>query len=281
MQFSSTFWICSVWRDTKSPPWWQIMIEMWQKQNSLVHLTQTHTHTHTDRTHLCQGHLTQRDLSGRISMSPRWSGPPAWGHLLSVAGVQKSYISRIFNCINFSNPPMMVSPYLNNAMSVLLTLTRVPLSSSLLFGSLFAGLLPNLVGLFPNFSSSDSFSFSFQSSSLSVSTFRWLDNVTIDDQLDQADQLDQVHLPPLGRKLDRHPSPWLVCPWKHQLYNCNDFSSQYNNLKHRKNCKCCPVSLLIVRSQRLSWIQVLNCQNCNQCLKGNKSPGFRLSLSQW
>ena len=31
--------------------------------------------------------------------------------------------------------------------------------------------------------------------------------------------------------------------------------------RHRKNCECCPVSLLIVRSERLSWIQVLNCQN--------------------
>ena len=34
--------------------------------------------------------------------------------------------------------------------------------------------------------------------------------------------------------------------------------------KHRKNCKCCPVSLSIVRSQWLSWIQVLNCLNCQQ-----------------
>ena len=32
--------------------------------------------------------------------------------------------------------------------------------------------------------------------------------------------------------------------------------------KHRKNCECCPVSQLIVRSRRLSWIQ-----NCSQCLK--------------
>ena len=37
--------------------------------------------------------------------------------------------------------------------------------------------------------------------------------------------------------------------------------------KHRKNCECCPVSQLIVRTQRLSWIQVLNCQIYNQCLK--------------
>ena len=46
--------------------------------------------------------------------------------------------------------------------------------------------------------------------------------------------------------------------------------------KHRKNCECCPVSQLIVRSQRLSWIQVLNCQNCSQCLKCNKSLGLLL-----
>ena len=45
----------------------------------------------------------------------------------------------------------------------------------------------------------------------------------------------------------------------------------YIEEKHRKNCECCPVSQLIVRSQRLSWIQVLNCQNCSQCLKGHKS----------
>ena len=34
-----------------------------------------------------------------------------------------------------------------------------------------------------------------------------------------------------------------------------------DHYKHRKNCECCPVSFLIFRSQRLSWIQVLNCQN--------------------
>ena len=43
--------------------------------------------------------------------------------------------------------------------------------------------------------------------------------------------------------------------------------------KHRKKCECCPVSLLIVREQRLSRIQVLNCQKCNQCLKCHKSLG--------
>ena len=35
-------------------------------------------------------------------------------------------------------------------------------------------------------------------------------------------------------------------------------------LKHRKNCKCCPVSLLNGRSQRLPWVQVLNWQTCSQ-----------------
>ena len=41
--------------------------------------------------------------------------------------------------------------------------------------------------------------------------------------------------------------------------------------KHRKNWECCPVSLLIARKQRMSWIQVLNCQNSNQCLNCQKS----------
>ena len=55
----------------------------------------------------------------------------------------------------------------------------------------------------------------------------------------------------------------------------------HNLDKHRKNCECCPVSLLIVRSQRLSCIQVLNCQNFDQCLKCHKSLGLSLKLSKW
>ena len=40
-----------------------------------------------------------------------------------------------------------------------------------------------------------------------------------------------------------------------------DWIAKYN---HCKNCKCCPVSLFIVRSQRSSWIQVFNCgEICN------------------
>ena len=45
--------------------------------------------------------------------------------------------------------------------------------------------------------------------------------------------------------------------------------------KHRKNCECCPVSHFIVRKQRLSWIQVLNCQNRNQCLNCRKSTQWQ------
>ena len=43
------------------------------------------------------------------------------------------------------------------------------------------------------------------------------------------------------------------------------------------------MSLLIARSQWLSWIQVFNCQFCNQCnvstLKGQKSQGLSISLA--
>ena len=51
------------------------------------------------------------------------------------------------------------------------------------------------------------------------------------------------------------------------------FENRLWKTKHRKNCECCPVSLFIVRQQRLSWIQDLNCRNCNQCLKCHKSLG--------
>ena len=94
----------------------------------------------TQKAHRYQGHLTQRDLSGNSSISPRWRGPPACGHLLSVA--------------------IILSPYLNNAISVLFTFTRVPLFSSsfLCSSSIF------------KFSGGFELTFSFQSTSLSVST---------------------------------------------------------------------------------------------------------------
>ena len=44
--------------------------------------------------------------------------------------------------------------------------------------------------------------------------------------------------------------------------------------KHRKNCEWCPLSLLIVRLQRLSWIPVLNWKICNQWFKCHKSLGM-------
>ena len=41
--------------------------------------------------------------------------------------------------------------------------------------------------------------------------------------------------------------------------------SSFCKKKHRKNCECCPVSLLIVRSQWLmSWSQVLHCRKCKK-----------------
>ena len=45
-------------------------------------------------------------------------------------------------------------------------------------------------------------------------------------------------------------------------------------MKHRKNCKCCPVSLSIVMNQ------VLTCQKCRQCIKCHKSLGLSL-LTKW
>ena len=78
------------------------------------------------------------------------------------------------------------------------------------------------------------------------------------------------------------------CTFMHNLNSFINFTNNHifrngNNVrkwatltKHRKNCECCPVSQLIVRKQRLSWIQVLNCQNCSQCLKCQKSLGLLL-----
>ena len=43
------------------------------------------------------------------------------------------------------------------------------------------------------------------------------------------------------------------------------------SIKHHKSCKCRPVPLIIARSQIVSGILFLNCQNCNQCLKSSIS----------
>ena len=43
-------------------------------------------------------------------------------------------------------------------------------------------------------------------------------------------------------------------------------SAMSKKLKHRKNCECCPVLFLInCQVTQIVWIQILNCQNCNQC----------------
>ena len=45
--------------------------------------------------------------------------------------------------------------------------------------------------------------------------------------------------------------------------------------KYHKNWECCTVSILIQKDT----IQILNCHNCNQYLKGHKS--LELSMSMW
>ena len=56
----------------------------------------------------------------------------------------------------------------------------------------------------------------------------------------------------------------IFTPWQIGLISSARCSRRNSFLfaKHHKNCECCPVSQLILRYQRLSWIQVLNCQNC-------------------
>ena len=39
------------------------------------------------------------------------------------------------------------------------------------------------------------------------------------------------------------------------------------NLKHHKNCECCPCHSLFKDHKIIVYIVVLNCQQCNQCLK--------------
>ena len=68
----------------------------------------------------------------------------------------------------------------------------------------------------------------------------------------------------------KQSSAWNKGSWRIGPYSVSGWSFT-GKRKHRKNCECCPVSLLIVRNQRLSWIQVLNCQNSNQCLNCQKS----------
>ena len=71
--------------------------------------------------------------------------------------------------------------------------------------------------------------------------------------------------------------------WKYLLkvdFQYRLSSGKKEKRKYRNKCKCCPVSLSIVRSQRLPLIRILNCRNCNQCLKCHESLGLSLSLCQ-
>ena len=56
-------------------------------------------------------------------------------------------------------------------------------------------------------------------------------------------------------KMIYHANIHKLCCVRHTILNCTTNCDV--NIKHCKNCECCPVSRLIVRSQRLSWIQVL------------------------
>ena len=58
----------------------------------------------------------------------------------------------------------------------------------------------------------------------------------------------------LGDDDHHHNHDQFITVWWYQMNNIN-----IEQLKRRKNHECCPVSLLIVVSQWLSWIQVLNC----------------------
>ena len=58
-------------------------------------------------------------------------------------------------------------------------------------------------------------------------------------------------------KMIYHANIYQICCVRHTILNCTTNCDV--KIKHCKNCKSCPVSLLIVRSQRVSWIQVINC----------------------
>ena len=63
--------------------------------------------------------------------------------------------------------------------------------------------------------------------------------------------------------VDRRCSPGTGLPFHPPFQNWPPTLRGPRN-KHRKNCECCPVSLLIVMSQWLSWIQVLHCPKWRQ-----------------
>ena len=97
------------------------------------------------------------------------------------------------------------------------------------------------------------------------------------DRIQKVSAHKSIHMTKLSMK-------FLECTGQRWARRGLSNTSKECQKKHCKNCKCCPASLLIVRQQRLSWIQVLNCQNCNQCLKGHKSLDYHSvsdSVSEW
>ena len=102
------------------------------------------------------------------------------------------------------------------------------------------------------------------------------------EDLPQGDQVGMWHLFPLvhlhekiqGNFIPETSGLWMwIGTTGLSLYFVERCQKNPNNYKKNiaRICECCPVSQLIVRWQRLSWIQVLNCQYCNQCLKCHKS----------
>ena len=63
--------------------------------------------------------------------------------------------------------------------------------------------------------------------------------------------------------------------WSGGEIPCNTTQCYNERIANAVQC----MSLLIVRSQWLPWIQIINYQNCNQFFKGHKSLKLSLSLS--
>ena len=81
--------------------------------------------------------------------------------------------------------------------------------------------------------------------------------------------------PPPAHHRDVISAPTLSQPLPNlKIFEIIKIQSQKYRYKHRKNCECCPLSQLIVRLQRLSWIQVLNCQYYNQFRKVDLGRSF-------
>ena len=96
---------------------------------------------------------------------------------------------------------------------------------------------------------------------------------------------DRLELSVGGDRLHRHHNMCASHSWNYnicqkqvaplQCIGLNDHFKERFWRKHHKNCKCCPVSLLVYCHITKTIM------NCNQCLKGNKPLGLSLSLSKF